>query len=61
MNIFKSGTLKWHQAALLKVSVLAIGIAIGANWPELFVGYTIELVLIGVVLGLYLVPIWFKS
>ena len=61
MNLFKDGTLKWWQASILKVSVLCIGIAIGANWPQLFVGHTVFLVLLGVGLGLYLLPVWFKK
>jgi len=61
MNLFKDGTLTWWEAGILKVSVLCIGIAIGANWPQLFVQHTIFLVVLGLILGLYLIPAWFKK
>lgn len=59
MNIFKSGTLTWWQVGVLKVSVLCIGIAVGANWPDVFVSHTLLLVAVGIVLGLYLLFPWF--
>jgi hypothetical protein len=47
--------------SLLKLTVLLIGIAIGANWPVFFAPYTLKLVLVALVLGLYLAVIWFKK
>jgi hypothetical protein len=61
MNLFKSGTLKWYQVGLLKLCVLAIGIAIGANWSQTFLPYTYELVGFGLILGLYLATVWYKK
>jgi hypothetical protein len=61
MNIFKTKSLTWWQVSLLKICVLAFGLAIGANWPELFVGYTTLLVTITIVLSIYLAFVWFKK
>ena len=61
MNIFKNYTFTWWQVGILKVSVVCIGVAIGANWPEVFVQYTTALIGIAVVLGIYLVVISFKK
>ncbi|OHA18213.1 MAG: hypothetical protein A2664_01960 [Candidatus Taylorbacteria bacterium RIFCSPHIGHO2_01_FULL_46_22b] len=60
MNIF-NGSYKWRQIGLLKLSMLAIGIVIGANWPQVFVGYTTMLVVVAVVIGIYLGFVWFKK
>ncbi len=61
MNIFKTGSYTWWQIGLLKLTLLAIGIAIGANWPEVFVEYTTALIVVAVVLAAYLIYAWFKE
>jgi hypothetical protein len=61
MNLFKSGTLAWWQVGILKLSVACIAIAIGANWPQIFQPLTLWLVIVGVLLGLYLVSVWYKK
>lgn len=53
--------LKWWQVSLLKICVLAFGLVIGANWPEIFVGYTIVLIVITVVLSIYLAFVWLQE
>lgn len=61
MNIFKDYTFTWWQAGMLKASVVCLGVAIGANWPEVFAQYTTVLIVIAVVLGIYLAVISFKK
>jgi uncharacterized membrane protein YgaE (UPF0421/DUF939 family) len=61
MNIFTSRSLAWWQVSVLKLAVLLIGIAIGANWPLFFAPYTLKLVLVGLVLGIYVAFVWFKK
>jgi hypothetical protein len=61
MNIFKTKSLTWWQVSLLKMCVLAFGLAIGANWPTLFIGYTTLLVTITIVLSIYLAFVWCKK
>ncbi|HEX5774707.1 MAG TPA: hypothetical protein VFY28_01960 [Candidatus Paceibacterota bacterium] len=61
MNILTRGSYTWWQIGLLKLALLSIGIAIGANWPETFLPLTSILIVITVVLGLYLAVAWFRS
>ncbi|MBI3495087.1 hypothetical protein HY065_00465 [Candidatus Berkelbacteria bacterium] len=61
MNIFKTFKLKWWQGSLLKLSMLAAGIAIGATWPEIFFGWTVTLWLIAIVAAVYITIIWWKQ
>ncbi|MBP9757307.1 MAG: hypothetical protein KBD06_01785 [Candidatus Pacebacteria bacterium] len=59
--MFKSSTLTWWQMGLFKASLLAIGVAIGSNWSEIFLPYTVWLVGVGLVLGLYIAIVWFRE
>jgi len=61
MNIFRNYTFTWWQAGILKASVVCIGVAIGANWPEVFAKYTTILIAIAVVLGIYIAVVSFKK
>ncbi len=61
MNIFKSFTFTWKQIALLKLSVLFVGIAIGAYFSAFFAPYTLFLLIVGILIGLYIFSIWLKK
>ena len=61
MNIFKDYTYKWWQISLLKLCLGLIGIAIGAYWQAIFLPYVTILLVVGIVIGLYLVFITFKK
>jgi len=61
INIFKDYTFAWWQAGIFKASVICVGIAVGANWPEVFAQHTILLLAIAVVLGIYIASISFKK
>ena len=61
MNLLKSFTLKWWQGSLLKISMLAAGIAIGAYWYNIFMPYLTWLIVIAVVLGAYVSYVWWKQ
>lgn len=61
MNLFKSSTLTWWQMGLFKLSLVSLGVAIGAHWSEVFVPYTLTLVGVGLVVGLYIAVVWFRE
>ena len=61
INIFKNFTLKWWQTGLFKWSVLALGVVIGATWPDLFSAWRTALLILVLVPGLYLAWIWWKQ
>jgi hypothetical protein len=61
MNIFKSSTFTWWQLGLFKLSVVTIGIAIGAYWYSVFLPYTVILVAVGLISGVYVGYIWLKQ
>ena len=49
MNIFKTFALKWWQAGVFKLGMLALGIAIGTYWREVFGAYLLILITVAVV------------
>ncbi len=61
MNLFKTFTLKWWQAASFKVGMLAIGIAIGTQWHEVFDSYVLVLVIVAVASLAYVTYEWCKQ
>jgi hypothetical protein len=61
MNIFKTFKLTWWQAAVLKLTTLTLGIAIGAYWWEFFQSYIWALLVIAVLCGLYVLSVWWKQ
>jgi len=61
INIFKTITLKWWQAGLFKWRMLALGIAIGTYWHELFGGYLLILIGMAMVSSAYATYVWWKQ
>ena len=62
MKLFRNYTLTWRQAGLLKFCMLCIGIAIGATWPLVFVAYTVPLIALAVLIGIYLAyVVWARA
>jgi len=61
MKLFKRGSYEWWQVGILKLAVLAIGIAIGANFAPAFLPYTTVLVAGGIILGLYAAFVWLRQ
>lgn len=58
MNIFKTFSLKWWQVGIFKLSLLAVGIAIGAYWSDIFLPFVIALAVVGVSAGAYVWFVW---
>ena len=48
-NLFKTFTMTWWQTACFKAGMLALGIAIGTSWPDLFSGYLLVLLTVAVI------------
>jgi hypothetical protein len=61
MNIFKTFTLKWWQAGVFKLGMLALGIAIGTYWHDVFGGYLLILMIVAVVSLAYITYVWWKQ
>jgi hypothetical protein len=61
MDIFKSKKIEWWQVGILKLSLLSIGIAIGAQWNSVFAPYISFLVGLGVILGVFMAFVWLKD
>lgn len=61
MNIFKTFTLKWWQAGVLKAGLLALGIVIGAGWPALFADYCLWLAALAAICIGYVGFVWARQ
>ena len=54
MNVFRDYTIKWWQLSLLKVCMIALGLALGATWPGVVAPWTTLLWIVFVVPAAYL-------
>ena len=61
MNIFKTFTLKWWQTGFFKLGMLALGIAIGTYWHDVFGGYLLVLIIVAVLSLAYITYVWWKQ
>jgi hypothetical protein len=60
-TLFKSFTFAWWQLGLLKLSLLSLGIVVGATWPGVFMGWRDLLVVLFVAPAFYLSYVWLKQ
>ncbi len=58
MTIRKRFTLEWWQTGIFKLSLLCIGIAIGAYWVDVFAPYIVPLAIVGLVSAAYIWWVW---
>jgi hypothetical protein len=61
MNPFKAYTLTWWQIGIFKLALLAIGVAVGAYWHELFASSLTVLIVIAGVAGAYIAYVTLKQ
>ena len=61
MHIFGKGSFTWWQIGIFKLSLLSLGIVIGAYWQEAFLPYLSALLVVTVVFGAYIAYVWFKQ
>ena len=61
MNPFKSYTFTWWQIGVFKLALLAIGVAIGSYWHEVFSGSLVILAAIAVLGSAYIAFVALKQ
>ena len=61
MNLVKPLTMKWWQASIFKLGMLALGIVVGANWPNIFGPVLPALIALAVLCLAYITYIWVKQ
>ena len=61
MRFFKSFTFAWWQLSLLKLSMAALGLAVGSTWPGVFAGWRDLLLILFVVPAFYVSYVWLKQ
>lgn len=58
-RIFREYTMSWWQVSLLKVSMAAFGLALGATWPGAFQGWVSWIWLIFALPAAYLCAVFY--
>lgn len=61
MTFFKDFTFAWWQLSLLKLSMLALGLAVGSTWPGVFATWRNLLVILFVGPAFYVSYVWLKQ
>jgi len=61
MNLFKTLTLQWWQTSIFKTGMLALGIAIGAYWHDLFGGHLVILIVVSALSLAFVTYVWWKQ
>lgn len=61
MDYFRDYTFTWWQVGLLKLCMLAAGIAIGASWPQAFAGWTAAFWMIFAITAVYLMRVTWEQ
>ena len=61
MTLFKDRRYTWWQIGVFKLALLALGVAIGAYWADLFLPYLTALVTVGVASSLYITLVSFRQ
>jgi hypothetical protein len=61
LNFFKSFTLTWWQVSLFKVSMLALGLALGVTWPGVFVPWLPMLWVVFALAAGYVTLVWLRQ
>jgi hypothetical protein len=60
-NMFKTFTMLWWQAALFKLGMLSLGIAIGVHWHLFFSAYLQLLLVVAVGALGYITYVWYRQ
>jgi len=61
LNFFKSFTLTWWQGGLFKLSMVALGLALGVTWPGLFATWLPMLWVVFALAAGYITWVWLRQ
>ena len=61
LPLFRPITFTRWQAGLFKLSLISLGVVVGATWPGVFAGWRELLLVVFVVPAFYLTYVWFRQ
>jgi len=60
-TLFTPVTFTWWQVGLFKLSLLSLGVLVGATWPGVFADWRAVLGVLFVVPAFYVTSVWFTQ
>jgi len=61
LNIFKTFTFKWWQAAIFKWSLISLGIILGVYFQAFFLQWIAVVAVVFAVTVIYITGVWLKQ
>lgn len=60
-NLFGPWTIRWWETSILKVTLIAFGVAVGSYWPGIFREYVTLLVIVFAIGAIYTIWTWYRQ